>query len=112
MMSPSRATRWTAAGPIRAWCRRGRQARVVKDIALTTEWVAVTMSGTIVGGNREREFTGVSIDTRTLAPNELFIAIRGERFDGTDFAEAAIDAGAAGVVLPRDCGATLRGAQG
>ena len=29
-----------------------------------------------------RRFGGVSIDTRTLAPGDLFVAIRGERFDG------------------------------
>jgi UDP-N-acetylmuramoyl-tripeptide--D-alanyl-D-alanine ligase len=52
-------------------------------------------------GDAAREVTGVSIDTRTLAPGELFIAIRGERFDGAEFAEAAIEKGAAGVVVPR-----------
>jgi UDP-N-acetylmuramoyl-tripeptide--D-alanyl-D-alanine ligase len=83
----------------------------VTDIPLTTPWVAAAMDGTIVAGERGREFTGVSIDTRTLASDELFIAIRGERFDGTDFADTAIDRGAGGVVLPRDRSATLRQAK-
>src|SRR5206468_3216992 len=56
-------------------------------------------------GNPSQEFHGVSIDTRTLAPGELFIAIRGERFDGAEFAEAAIEKGAAGVVVPTSWGA-------
>ena len=43
----------------------------------------------------------MSIDTRTLEAGELFVAIRGERFDGAEFAGAAIEAGAAGVVVPR-----------
>ena len=34
--------------------------------------------------SRAREFGGVSIDTRTIARGELFVAIRGERFDGAD----------------------------
>jgi UDP-N-acetylmuramoyl-tripeptide--D-alanyl-D-alanine ligase len=29
--------------------------------------------------------TGYSIDSRTVAPGELFFAVRGERFDGHDF---------------------------
>jgi UDP-N-acetylmuramoyl-tripeptide--D-alanyl-D-alanine ligase len=70
-------------------------------IALTAEWVAAAMAGAIVAGDRRRTFTGVSIDTRTLKPDELFVAVRGERFDGADFAAAAIEAGAAGVVMPR-----------
>src|SRR2546426_4027275 len=70
-------------------------------IALTAEWVAAAMSGAIVAGDRRRAFTGVSIDTRTLNRGDLFVAIRGDRFDGADFAQAAIDAGAAGVVMPR-----------
>ena len=73
----------------------------MSEIPLTAAWVADAMAGTLVAGERGREFTGVSIDTRTLAQGELFIAIRGEHFDGTDFADAAIDRGAAGVVLPR-----------
>src|SRR5439155_15701039 len=59
------------------------------------------MAGAIVAGDRGQAFTGVSIDTRTLTPGDLFVAIRGERFDGADFAAAAIVAGAGGVVVPR-----------
>jgi len=42
---------------------------------------------------------GVSIDTRTLKAGELYIAIRGERFDGHAFADKAAAAGAAALVL-------------
>ena len=62
------------------------------------------MGGTARAGDSAREFSGVSIDTRTLRPGELFIAIRGERFDGADFVGAAIAAGAAGVVVERGRG--------
>ena len=44
-------------------------------------------------------FTGVSIDSRTLAPGDLFFAIRGPRFDGHAFVPDAFRAGAAGVVV-------------
>ena len=44
-------------------------------------------------------FSGVSIDSRTLRPGDLFFCIRGERVDGHQFIEQALAAGARGVVL-------------
>lgn len=47
----------------------------------------------------QRPITGVSIDSRTLQPGELFFAIRGETFDGHDYVHQALSRGAvAGVV--------------
>ena len=43
--------------------------------------------------------SGISIDSRTVSAGDAFFAIRGERFDGHAFARAALDAGAAVVVL-------------
>jgi UDP-N-acetylmuramoyl-tripeptide--D-alanyl-D-alanine ligase len=80
------------------------------DIRLTASWVAAAMRGSIVAGNREGDLTGVSIDTRTLKAGELFVAIRGERFDGADFAGPAVDAGAGGIVVPRGWSAAAGGA--
>jgi len=45
---------------------------------------------------------GYSIDSRTLAPGDLFIAIRGERFDGHDFVEKALATGASAAVVARE----------
>ena len=59
--------------------------------------------------SRER-WTAVSTDTRTIRPGDLFVALRGERFDGHDFVAQALAAGAGGAVVPRAGGAgrTLR----
>ncbi|MHB1541903.1 MAG: Mur ligase domain-containing protein, partial [Steroidobacteraceae bacterium] len=57
----------------------------------------------------DRPFTGVSIDTRTLRGGELFVALRGPRFDGAQFLAAALERGAAGVVL--ECEQPLAAAQ-
>jgi UDP-N-acetylmuramoyl-tripeptide--D-alanyl-D-alanine ligase len=76
----------------------------VNDVGLTAGWVAEVLQpdgGRLVKGERGREFAGVSIDTRTVTAGELFFAIRGERFDGAQFAAAALAKGAAGVVVPR-----------
>ena len=42
---------------------------------------------------------GVSTDTRQLAGGELFVALRGDRFDGHDYVGAAMDAGAIGALV-------------
>jgi len=73
----------------------------VSEIQLTGRRVGTAVSGTIVSGDPSTLFHGVSIDTRSIAPGQLFIAIRGERFDGAEFADAAVAAGAAGLIVPR-----------
>ena len=56
------------------------------------------------GGRFDTPFdaAGVSIDTRTLRPGDLFVALVGENGDGHVHAAAAIEAGAGGVMLHRD----------
>ena len=81
----------------------------MSDIPLTGRWVAAAVGGAIVAGDAGLTFGGVSIDTRTLAPGDLYVGIRGERFDGADFAPSAVDAGAAGVVVPRGRGREVAG---
>ena len=55
-----------------------------------------------VGGDLcgpDRAIAGVSTDTRTVAPGQLFVALRGERFDGHDFLEQAVAAGAGALLV-------------
>src|SRR5487761_1182154 len=47
----------------------------------------------------EAQAIGYSIDSRTVQPGELFFAVRGERFDGHDFVEAALQSEAAVAVV-------------
>ena len=47
-------------------------------------------------------FHGVSTDSRTTAPDALFVAVRGPRFDGHDFVAAARARGAAAAVVERE----------
>jgi UDP-N-acetylmuramoyl-tripeptide--D-alanyl-D-alanine ligase len=63
-------------------------------------------AGTLVGDGATR-ITRVHSDTRTLQPGDLFVALRGERFDAHDFLPQARAAGAAAVLAERgvaDCG--------
>ncbi len=47
------------------------------------------------------DFNGVSTDSRTLRPGELFVALDGPRFDGHDYLAAVAAAGAAGALVRR-----------
>lgn len=53
-------------------------------------------------------YTGVSTDTRSLRPGELFVALVGETFDGHDFVERAFDRGAGAAVVSRSLGGESR----
>ncbi len=69
----------------------------VGDIAKATE-------GALHGdaaSNPATPVTGVSIDTRSLVPGDLFIALRGPNNDAHDFAGAAVSAGAAALLVER-----------
>lgn len=45
---------------------------------------------------------GYSIDTRTLQSGDLFFAVKGERLDGHDYVQAALDRGAVAAVVARE----------
>ena len=49
----------------------------------------------------DARFSGVSTDTRTLRTGDLFVALRGERFDGHGFVSNAASAGAAAALVDR-----------
>src|SRR5208283_5409971 len=43
-------------------------------------------------------FSGLSIDSRTISQGELFLALKGDRFDGHDFVRDALKTGAGAIV--------------
>ncbi|OVZ84122.1 UDP-N-acetylmuramoyl-tripeptide--D-alanyl-D-alanine ligase [Yersinia kristensenii] len=47
------------------------------------------------------DITEVTIDTRKVTPGCLFVALKGERFDGHDFAEDAVAAGAGALLVSK-----------
>jgi len=50
---------------------------------------------------KDVEFSAISIDTRMLKVGDLFLALKGEHFDGHDFVNEALNKGACGVVVDR-----------
>jgi UDP-N-acetylmuramoyl-tripeptide--D-alanyl-D-alanine ligase len=63
----------------------------------TLSWFARAGGGELTGA--DREYSGVSSDTRTLKAGELFVALRGPRFNANEFVGAAEAAGASGAVV-------------
>ena len=74
-------------------------------VALTLGWIAGAVAGNReAGGVRGRADTpvrAVVTDSRTMAAGDVFVALRGPRFDGHTFAAEALARGAAGVVVER-----------
>lgn len=64
------------------------------------ELIAVTR-GRLISGQNKVLTAGVSIDSRTLKKADLFIAIKGTRFDGHDFIFAALRKKASAVIVDR-----------
>lgn len=70
---------------------------------------AQAFSATLAGpDNADRlAFQGVSTDSRKIDAGQLFVALRGENFDGHEFLATARDAGAVAAVVAADSVATL-----
>jgi UDP-N-acetylmuramoyl-tripeptide--D-alanyl-D-alanine ligase len=62
---------------------------------------AEAQSATLGEATRAFEVTGLSIDTRTLKPGDLFVALKGDARDGHDFVRAAFDAKAGAALVAR-----------
>lgn len=67
--------------------------------ALTLAGLARCGEGRLVG--EDRVFDCISTDSRSLPAGALFVALRGERFDGHEFANAAAARGAGGLLVER-----------
>src|SRR6202165_5639839 len=67
-------------------------------------WTSQTMAAAMraeVQGALPEAITGLSIDSRTVAPGDAYFAIKGDVHDGHDFVVAALKAGAALAVVEK-----------
>ncbi len=67
-------------------------------IKKTLSQVADWCGGEVAGRFAELEIRGVSTDSRQIQPGQLFVPLRGEKFDGHDYIAAALQNGAAAVL--------------
>lgn len=71
-------------------------------IELSLGQIAAVVGGRLHGATGDERITGtVEFDTRALTAGSLFVALPGERVDGHEFAAAAMNAGAGGVLAGR-----------
>jgi UDP-N-acetylmuramoyl-tripeptide--D-alanyl-D-alanine ligase len=66
---------------------------------LSIRWIVDALQGQLKYGNPETEYRGISTDSRTVKPGEIFLALKGDTFDGHDFISEVINKGALGVVV-------------
>ena len=71
----------------------------MKTERLTLKDIIQVTVGVLISGSPDIEVSGLSIDSRTLVPGELFLALAGERFDGHSYIEKAFQKGAVGIVV-------------
>lgn len=67
--------------------------------AFTLEEIKQALPGAVVLEQGATKFEDITTDTRKITPGALFVALKGERFNGEDFAQAAVEKGAAGVLV-------------
>jgi len=63
-------------------------------------WIA----GASISGDASRSFSRVHTDSRTVEPGDLFVALKGERFDAHDFLADVVARGASAVMVSREVG--------
>ena len=68
-------------------------------VALTLGWIAGAVAGTVARAGQTTPVREVVTDSRAMAAGDVFVALRGPRFDGHAFAAEALARGAAGVVV-------------
>ena len=71
------------------------------SLAQLLPWISNAAMLNVVGDGAKDEFLGVSTDSRSVSNGNLFIALRGERFDAHDFLHDVVAQGAAAVVAER-----------
>jgi UDP-N-acetylmuramoyl-tripeptide--D-alanyl-D-alanine ligase len=71
-------------------------------VILSIEEVLKATGGKLLQGKGNAFFQGISTDSRTVAEGELFIALKGSRFDGHHYALEALKKKAGGVLIEED----------
>lgn len=92
-------------GPnMRPFDDRQEAAWALADMPLpwSAEALLTSTRGKLVAGSRQGTFMGISIDSRRIRPDDLFIAIAGRNHDGHTFIPEVLKGGLKGLLINKD----------
>ncbi len=69
---------------------------------ITVNEVISPLKGELIHGNPRLPISGISTDSRELPAGVMFFALKGEKFDGHDFALKAVERGASCIVVDKE----------
>ncbi len=69
----------------------------------TVQSISKALGTGIFPGNGKKRLNDVSTDSRSLQQDDIFVALKGENFDGHAYLQQAIDQGAGAIVMERHC---------
>jgi UDP-N-acetylmuramoyl-tripeptide--D-alanyl-D-alanine ligase len=76
---------------------------IIQRTLFTVEELREVISARVLAGEgagwTKQRIRRISLDTRSLHPGDLYLALRGDRFDGHDFVAAALSRGAVGAIV-------------
>src|SRR5262245_5895855 len=70
--------------------------------AISLATIAAALNAELEPKFKEHRFGPVITDTRALVPGDWFLALRGEKMDGHQFTAAAVEKGAAGLIVEKN----------
>jgi len=70
----------------------------------TIDEIVKATGGKLIQGSRQGKLKGVSTDSRGLKPQEAFLALKGDNFDGHNFIPAALKSGAVCIIAQKSGG--------
>ena len=75
--------------------------------SLTVKDIINVCDAKLICGDINTIINDFSKDTRTILPNDMYIGIKGENFDGNAFCEKALEAGAIGCITDGEIDASI-----
>jgi UDP-N-acetylmuramoyl-tripeptide--D-alanyl-D-alanine ligase len=77
-------------------------------IPVSLSWMAEQINGQLIAQqDQDLVIQGVSTDTRSIQPNDVFLALQGPNFDGHKFVDQAQEKGAVALILSREVETSL-----
>ena len=74
----------------------------MKPLPWTVSEILKATGGELLSGDISGKFSGISIDSRKIEADDLFVAIKGEHHDGHDFIESVCRSGVRGILIQKE----------